>query len=66
MTDKQTGIAIRFVQRYDIATDQTASREDTFTSEADAALFLAMRDHRDIPMAQKVKDAWDYVHEMMR
>ena len=63
MTDTKTGIAIRFVQQYDIATDQTVSREDTFASEADAALFLAMRDGRDVPMAQKVQDAWDYVHE---
>ncbi len=63
MSDEQTGIAIRFVQQYDIAKDQHVSREDMFASEADAALFLAMRDGRDVSMAQKVQDAWDYVHE---
>lgn len=66
MTDPQTGISIRFVKQFDIAKDQSWVREDTFATAADAALFLAMRDGRDVPMAIKVADAWDYVNTESR
>lgn len=65
MTDPQIGVAIRFIQQYDIAKDQVVVREDTFASMADVALWLAMCDMRDLPTAIKVADAWNYVHSQL-
>lgn len=66
MTDKKLGIAIRFIKQFDIVEKQQARREDTFSSPVDAALILAMRDSRDVPMSQKVADAWDFVHARLQ
>lgn len=63
MTDNKTGISIRFIRQFDIAKDHGGHREDTFASPADAALFLAMRDTRDIPAAQKLADAFTFIAE---
>ncbi len=57
----EKGISIRYIEQFDIAKDQEARREDVFASPVDAALFLAMRDTREIPMAQKMADALEFV-----
>ncbi len=66
MTDSETGISIRFIKQFDIAKDRSGHHADTFASPEDAALFLAMRDGRDVPMAQKVADAWEFVHSRVQ
>lgn len=61
--DRDTGIAIRFVRQFDIVKDQHPYREDGFPSPVDAALFLAMKDGRDLPMSQKVAEALKFIAE---
>lgn len=62
MKDSETGISIRFIRHFDITEAHTPRRDDIFSSSADAALYLAMKDRRDIPVAQKVADAWEFVN----
>lgn len=64
MRDTQTGIAIRFVQSWDIVRETQAYREDSFNSVHDAALFLMMRDKRDVSAAQKLADAYTFLSTM--
>lgn len=63
MEDKQTGIAIRFIRQFDV-TRAASYREDSFCSIHDAAIFLASRDTRDVPMVAKLYDAYSYIASM--
>lgn len=60
-----SGMSLRFIKQYDIAKDQSPVRDDLFVSAAAAAMFLAMKDERDVPITQKVSDAWDFVHSQL-
>lgn len=62
-TDSKTGIAIRFIEQFDVERVQSY-REDSFNSIHDAALYLMMRDKRDVPPAQKLADAYTFLTTM--
>lgn len=59
-SDARLGVAIRFIKGFDIVAGESR-REDTFTNEGDAALFLAGRDKREIPFADKLADAVEFM-----
>lgn len=61
--DPQTGISMRFVKQWDIAKDKHPDRFDVFTTESEAALFLAAGDDRDVPFAEKLADALSFIRE---
>lgn len=63
LEDKQTGIAIRFIKQFDIVKSESY-REDSFNNIHDAAIFLAMRDKRDVPGSQKLADAYTFLSTM--
>lgn len=65
MKDQETGISIRFIKKYDMEKDKLPIRDDWFMSAAAAAMFLAMKDERDVPMAQKVSDAGEFMHSRL-
>ena len=57
MTDDKSGISIRFVKQWDISADQQPQRMYVSMDENTAAEWLIAQDRRDVPYAEKRRDA---------